>query len=122
MSTEHFVATLDERVQDLVADGADWTVATLARTLGVARRPVKRALSRLVADGEIHIAPIRAGLGRARVFRYGPAPDVSTKRHARGVPPKAGIRRWPAAYPVIAAAFYAMALAGRLASARRVLA
>ncbi|MBC8722715.1 hypothetical protein F6X37_14230 [Paraburkholderia sp. 31.1] len=64
--TGHFVATLGERVLDLMADGGEWTATLLAKALDVTRERVGRVISSLEADGEVHPA------GTGGKFKLGP--------------------------------------------------
>jgi hypothetical protein len=110
MTTEHYVATLEERVLDLLYDGDEWYSSLLARTLGTTTWRVNKALSALLRSGEIHVAKVGGRQGRVRTFKHGPAPCDGLTLHTHVKRRKAAATSWHAADPVVAAAFRNMAI------------
>ena len=102
MTGEHYVATLEERVLDLMSDGDGWTVKLLARTLDVSQLRIRIRLRALVAASEVHIVRT-AGRGSARTFKYGPPPSAVVAPSARKnrSTAKPGRWRWPELDPLL---------------------
>ena len=93
MTGEHYVATLEERVLDLMSDGDGWTVKLLARALDVSQLRIRIRLRALVAASEVHIVRT-AGRGSARTFKYGPPPSTVVAPRVRKNRSTANPRRW----------------------------
>lgn len=108
MSDAHYVATLEERIVDLMVDGQEWTVKGLAEALEARRWRVRLALRTLAASRDVRVVRT-VGRAHVRVFRSTPFDDSPPRGRPRGrARPK--LRRWPSLDPLIAHAIRAMAL------------
>lgn len=110
MTGEHYVATLDERVLDLMSDGGEWTAKLLAQALDVSPLRIRIRLRALVAISEVHVVRT-AGRGSARIFKYGPPPSAivapcTPKKRSMAKPTR---WRWPELDPLLDQLIRAMA-------------
>jgi hypothetical protein len=117
MTTEHYVATVDERVLDLMGNAEEWTPTQLAEALAVSKRRVNGALLALESNGDVHVVG-KAGRGNP-IYKRGPAPRRIASTGAAAKPNKSSVSTWPALDPAIPMAFYAMAAVGRANSRGR---
>lgn len=110
MKGEHYVATLEERVLDLMFDGDGWTVKLLAQALDVSQLRIRFRLRALVAASEVHVVRT-TGRGSARTFKYGPPPSalVAPRAQKKRSMAKPMRWRWPELDPLLDQAIRAMA-------------
>ncbi|WP_321935990.1 hypothetical protein [Paraburkholderia sp. J8-2] len=109
MTTEQqFVGTLEARLLDVLADGAQQSVAQLAAASGVAGRRLTNVLRALVLSGDVHVSQRDSRSGE-RHFKRGLAPvkDRAPRMHQSTDTAK----KSPTMDPVYAA-FHAMAALG----------
>lgn len=110
MTGGHYVATLEERVLDLMFDGDGWTVKLLAQALDVSQLRIRIRLRALVAASEVHVVRTD-GRGSVRTFKYGPPPSAVVAPRARKnramVKPRQW--RWPELDPLLDQVIRAMA-------------
>jgi len=108
MTTEQqFVGTLETLLLDVLADGAQQSVAQLAAASGVAGRRLTNALRALVLSGDVHVSHRDSRSGE-RHFKRGLAPvkDRAPRVQSTDTPKKS-----PTMDPVFAA-FHAMVAIG----------
>jgi len=109
MTTGHqFVGTLEARLLDVLADGAQRSVAQLAATSGVAGRRLTNALRELMLSGDVHVSQRDSRSGE-RYFKRGLAPVKDRK--ARTQQSTGTAKKSPTTDPV-SAAFHAMVALG----------
>ena len=109
MTTEQqFVGTLEARLLDALADGAQQSVAQLAAASGVAGRRLTNALRALVLSGDVHVSQRDSRSGE-RNFKRGLAPVKD--RTPRMQQSTDTAKKSPTMDPVYAA-FHAMAALG----------
>ncbi|MEM5315450.1 hypothetical protein [Paraburkholderia sp. JHI869] len=73
MAEQQFVGTLEARLLDVLADGAQQSIAQLAAASGVAGRRLTNALRALVLSGDVHVSRRDSRSGE-RHFKRGLAP------------------------------------------------
>ncbi|RAR62409.1 hypothetical protein C7401_10685 [Paraburkholderia unamae] len=101
---QQFVGTLEARLLDVLADGAQQSAAQLAAASGVAGRRLTNALRALVLSGDVHVSQRDSRSGE-RHFKRGLAPVKDR------TPRMQTAKKSPTMDPV-SAAFHAMVALG----------